>query len=294
MSESQEPSPLEPLFEAIDESAAILASGRDLADLTVNGETIQTLLEAMRLELYARQATALITYSLAAGLQVETTRLEDEEDRRRAERVLEPFGLSAKREGAGELDAASVMRSVARLLRTRPKQTWADGRPLRFAILIRHSEDIFPTGVPKPSMTDEQLAAAEVAIDLAQSLAARQSGNLIICHGRANLVDESVRRALREVHLPQPTHEEKVSFIGAAQKIYIRASLDKGLTFDDVARLTRRTPNRGIETLQRRSHRRREPITTRQIASQRVRDIEQISPNHPETNFSFVALWDFC
>ena len=67
----------------------------------------------------------------------------------------------------------------------------------------------------------------------------RNSGNLVIFHGRDGLIDGLVAGALHRVRLPQPDVEEKSAFLRWSLSLYNSARLEEELTAESAARLTR-------------------------------------------------------
>src|SRR5262249_795062 len=112
---------------------------------------------------------------------------------------------------------------------------------------------------------------------LGQSNALRQSGNLVVFHGRESLIDDLVAAILHVVRLPQPGADEKHRFIGAAHAIYERARFEDAISDDDVARLTSSTPNRGLESRLRTSHVRGRAVTLAELLRQKAHDVVSLS-----------------
>jgi AAA+ superfamily predicted ATPase len=270
--------PVEPILTAYAEGrAALLLVGRSLQDLTVDADgKLRTLLEVLRRELRSRHGMALLTYSLAEGLEWDEARLPDERDRRTIRSILQGNHLHDIPLDAQE--PARVIRGVAALARTPTDGwQWADGQPMRFAFLFSFVEHLAPGSLTNGTQTDPQLLAIELAHLVAQSLAVRASGNLVLFHGREGLIDELVGGALYRVRLPMPDGEEKRGLLGAARPIYPQAQFEEGLTDEIVTYLTTNTPNRGLEALLRAGHRTAGPITAAQLAGQRNRDVEEAS-----------------
>ena len=63
----------------------------------------------------------------------------------------------------------------------------------------------------------------------------------------------------------------------ASRKIYTKASLETNLAWNDIAFLTSNTPNQGLESLIRASHRTGRAITTRELVEQKSLDVQAIS-----------------
>lgn len=256
--------------------AALHVVGRSLDDLVVDEGKLRPMIEAMRRACRQRFGMALLRYSLAGGLDWDETRLEDERDRRSIRNVLQAHHLlEVRRE---ESEVTQIIRGIFSLCRTPTDGLqWADGSPLRFCFLFEFGDHLTPRLV-NGTQTPEQVVAIELAHVLAQSLALRASGNLVIFHSRADdLLDELVSGTLRRIWLPQPDATEKLAFLEASGGVYTAASFEKGLSRQEVARLTARTPNRGLESLLRASHRSGRGIAATELVAQKNRDVEEIS-----------------
>lgn len=275
------PSVVEPILQAYREDyrALFLAGQRGaLDDLTVSASGgLRTLIEELRRELAEQLGLVLVEYSLSSGLTVETSHVEPPTDRSTIESELRRMHLLGRPAGERRGEPSRLLRAVGAALRTAPSARWADGRPVRMAVLLRHFEHLAPGGPASGSQNDEQLVAIELVSELGRSLALRQSGHLLLVQGREDFVDELVRRNLRELRLPMPNDEEKRSFVAATAALYSRASFESGLSIESVARLTERLPNRGLEALLRASHRHGRQVRVADLVEQKASDILQIS-----------------
>ncbi len=148
---------------------------------------------------------------------------------------------------------------------------------MRFLILFEFTEHLAPGCLTNGTQTDPQLVSIELTHRLAHSLALRTSGNLVVFHGREGLIDELVSSALHHVRLPQPDGEDKRQFVDTALGLYCNARLEEDLDAEAVSRLTRNTPNRGLEALVRASHRSGRTLTAKELLAQKVRDVEELS-----------------
>src|SRR5437867_1708883 len=84
---------LSTVFEAFDEgAAALLLSGRSLYDLTCHEEQLRTLVEVFRREAW-RRGLHVVTYSLAAGLDYDASRVQDARDGQTIEQALRAHKL---------------------------------------------------------------------------------------------------------------------------------------------------------------------------------------------------------
>ncbi|MBS1790507.1 MAG: ATP-binding protein [Acidobacteria bacterium] len=269
---------VQPIIQAYNEGhAAQLLTGRSLYDLAVDGEgKIRPLHEILRRTLLAQHGMLFVSYSLANGLDFDASQINDERDRRQIETILKANRLHDIPQDQNEV--VRVIRGVSSLSRTPTEGLkWADGKDMRFAFCFEFTEHLAPGSLTNGTQSDAQLVAIELAHTTSQSLALRASGNLILFHGRDGLVDELVGGALKLVHLPQPDGEEKREFVKAALALYTGASFEDGVTPEAVANLTLNTPNRGLEALLRASHRASRPVTARELAAQKNRDVEAVS-----------------
>ena len=272
-------SAIEAIFLAYDEGRpALFVTGRSLRDLTSDEEgKVRPIMEVFRRAARSR-GLCVITYSLAEGIDFDSAHLDSAQDRRTVEQALRAHHLLDVPPDQNEV--VRVIRGVSSLART-PTQglSWSDGKPLRFALTLEFADHLVPGGMNPGTQIDTQLVAIELVHLTSQSLALRSSGNLIIFHGRESMIDDRVARALHVVRLPQPDATEKSAFLKAASSIYGAATFADGLTPESVVHLTTNTPNRGLESLLRASHRSRRTITAKSLAEQKNRDVEQLSEN---------------
>jgi hypothetical protein len=154
---------------------------------------------------------------------------------------------------------------------------WADGGPARFAFLLEFAEHLAPGTLTNGTQSDGQLVAIELAHLTAQSLALRNSGNVVIFHGREGMVDPLVASVLHTVVLEQPEEAEKREFFEAARQVYPRAALDAGLTAEMVAHLSTHTPNRGLEALMLAADVSGRPVTASDLTARKSADVLQLS-----------------
>lgn len=255
-------------------------SGRSPFDLIVNATdgAILTLTEALRRHLRQKYGMPLFTFSRSAGFDWDKSRIEDERDRKTIEKVLQSHNLLQIPQD--EHETARVVRGVTSLLRNPTKGLkWSDGADMRFAVLFEFAEHIAPGGLLNGTQTDNQIVTIELATSLAQSLALRKSGNLLMFHGRDGLLDELVKSALYAVHLKQPDETEKQEFLGAITDKYPKAKFENALTAHAVARMTVNTPNRGLEALLLASHNTGMEVTAKELSEQKNRDVEAVTEN---------------
>jgi AAA+ superfamily predicted ATPase len=256
---------------------AVLLTDRSLFDLIVDEDgKIRPVIEALRRECQQRYGMACITYALATGLEWTSIPLDNDTDRRTIESALRAHQLLDIPQGAEEV--VRVIRGIASLSRIAPTGLkWADGRDMRFAFLLLFGEHLTPGNLQNGTQSDPQLIAIELAHITAQSLALRTSANYVMFHGDDGLIDGLVRAAVRHICLCQPNREEKARFLDAALGLYSQATIDPSLGRDVVANLTANTPNRGLESLLRASHRTGTTITSRDLMRRKTQDVEQLS-----------------
>ena len=270
--------PIDQILEAYDEGhPALLVTGRSLYDLVPDEDgKLRPLVELLRRTASNRYGMWLVTYSLAGGLDWDSGRVGNDQDRRTIEGALRAHRLLDVPQDQNAW--VRVIRGISSLART-PAQgvKWSDGRDLRFLLAVEFAEHLVPGSMSPGSQTDSQLVAIELAHLTGQSLALRSSGNAIIFHTREGLVDDLVAEALHLVRLPQPDCVEKKAFLKAALSLYSSAAFEDGLTPESIAHLTTNTPNRGLESLLRASHRANRKITAKALAEQKNRDVEQLS-----------------
>jgi len=257
---------------------ALLIHGRSLHDLVLDQEgKMRPLVEALRRDFLVTHGLHLVTYSMANGLDWDASRIEDARDRSTVERLLRAQNLIgvASDEPA---DVVRVVRGIASVARQPGGDArWTDGREVRLGFLLEFAEHLAPNTTGGGSMSDAQVVTVELAHTMAQSLALRRSGNLIMFHGREGLVDCLLSGALHRVHLKQPGRAEKAAFVAAAVTLYPQATFADGLTADHASNLTAFTPNRGVEQLIRAAHRAKRPITARDLTAQKSQDVVALS-----------------
>lgn len=275
-----------------DGQAAVLLSDRSLLDLDLDAadEKLRPVVELLRREARRRHGMLCVTYSLAGGVDWQAETL-GAKDRTAVEAELRRHGFLDLQQDNHEM--VRVMRAIASLARSRTETlTWTDGTPLRFAFVVLFTEHLMPCSQHGGGQTPEQLVVSELAHLTAQSLSLRASGHYVVFHGDEGMVDTLVRSALAHVRLRQPAEDQKLAFLRAARAVYTDARFEKGLADSDVAHLTASTPNRGLESLLRASHRRQTSIGVRELFSQKARDVEQLSegtltlldPSHVEAS----------
>lgn len=268
---------VQPILKAYTEGhSALRLTGRSLYDFVADDGRLRPFAEFLRRMLFREFGMVFINYSLANGLNWFESWITDEANRQTIRELLRSHHLLEVPPSPDEV--VSIVRGIASLSRANTDDLkWKDGRQMRFAICIEFTEHLAPGSLTNGTQTDGQLIVTELVHLTSQSLALRNSGNLILFHGRDGLVDDLVCNALKHVRLGQPDKEEKQEFLDAALEVYTEASLENGLTREGVVNLTINTPNRGLEGLIRASHRGRRDLTAKEIAEQKNRDIEQLS-----------------
>ncbi len=101
----------------------------------------------------------------------------------------------------------------------------------------------------------------------------------VLHHSTSGSIDKLIESVLTPVSLRQPAFDEKLKFLGAARGIYSGATFEPGLDDAAVARLTANTPNRGLETHLRASHRRSSIIYVEELLAQKRDDTVALSEN---------------
>jgi AAA+ superfamily predicted ATPase len=272
--------PLEPIFLAFDEGRpALLVTGRSLYDHVAPEDEegkIRPFVEVLRREVRQRYGMVLVSYSLAGGIDWGSSLIENTEDRRTIEGALRTHNLLNVQQDQNEL--VRVIRGVSSLARTPAKGLkWVEGKDLRFLLLVEFAEHLVPGGMGQGTQTDTQLVAIELAHLLGHSQALRGSRNAVIFHGRDGLVDDLVVGSLHPVCLKQPDHKEKDRFVQTALSVYASASFEDGLDAAAISHLTVNTPNRGLESILRASHKTGRKISAKLLSEQKQEDVKQIS-----------------
>ena len=271
------PLPADRVFEAYGRGhAALFLSGRSLYDFVADeGGRVLPVLEHLRRHAREEHGMAVVTYSLAEGLDWDEPRIADARDRDTISRLLRTHNLLEVEPDENEV--VRVVRGIAGLAQFPSKATtWADGRPLRFLFVLEFSEHLTPTG-DGGGRTDQEIRAVELAHVLGQRHALRASGNLVVFHGREGLVDDLVTSVLHPVRLELPDEAETLHFVQTCLSIYPDARLEEGVSAADVARLAANTPNRSVEGVIRSAHYARAAVSVEDLMAQKGRDVVELS-----------------
>jgi hypothetical protein len=273
------PNALAPIFCAYEaDRRAIRLTGRSLSDLEIDPADgkIRPLLEILRRELRSRHGIALINYSFAGGLDWDRGRMESEADQRTIEGALRAHGLFEVQHDRDQL--VQVIQGVSRMSRaSHSNLAWANGRPMMFAFHFLFGEHVVPDHTRGGSPSASRLAVIELAVQTAESLALRASGNFLIISAREGLLDPRVDAALHRVHLPQPDETAKAGFDEAVMILYPDTRVEKGLTPSVIAHLTLNTPNAPIEGVLRASRNTGNPVSAADLARERSRAVAELS-----------------
>lgn len=269
---------LAPIFQAIKEGrSAILLSGRSIRDLDIYPDTqkMGPLLEILRATLKKQYGLTLITYSRAEGLDLESATLGNDRDQQTIETALRAHGLLKVPQDDQEIPL--LLRNISSFGRTTKGLAAASGGEMHLCFLLEFGEDLVPS-CSSGNASDAQIVAAEHGHLLAQSLAVRSNGHVVMWHTHDEaLVSPLVRSALHQIHLPQPNRQQKEAFLRSALQTYDRASFEEGLSIDSAAFLTSNTPNRGLESLLRASHRGDRPLSAKELVQQKSTDVQALS-----------------
>ena len=271
--------PIEPISDGIKSGrSTFLVSGRNLRDLAFCPTTqkLRPLLEILRFVLRELFGIALITYDRAAGFDNQSAVGEDVRDLQTIETAFAAHNLTDIPQD--EREVSQVMRGISEICRFNTGgMKWSDGKTMRLCFLLDFAEHLIPCG-QGASHTDSEIVSIELATMMSQSLALRSSGNIIIFQTQdPGKIDSLVRSVLSPIHLPQPAKAEKIIFLKAAMALYERAKFEDGQTIESIAFLTSNTPNRGLESLLRASHRSGRPISAKELVAQKSRDVQAYS-----------------
>jgi ATPase family associated with various cellular activities (AAA) len=271
--------PIEPISDGIKSGrSTFLVSGRSLRDLAFcsNTQKLRPLLEILRCVLRELFGIALITYDRATGFDYQSAVGEDIHDLQTIETAFAAHNLTDIPQD--EQEVPQVMRGISEICRfNMGGMKWSDGKPMRLCFLLDFAEHLIPCG-QGGSHTDNEIVSIELATVMSQSLALRSSGNTIIFQTQdPGKIDSLVRSVLSPIHLPQPAKAEKIIFLEAAMALYDQAKFEDGQTIDSIAFLTANTPNRGLESLLRASHRNGRPISAKDLIAQKSADVQAYS-----------------
>lgn len=266
------------LLAAYDEGAvALLPYGRSIYDSILDPEDrkIRTIEESLRRALY-RRGLLLVKFSKAGGLDYYKDADLPEADRQLLEKFLKNADLLGL--GPDDQETSKVLRRLRTLARTSTGDAkLANGQPLHIAILLEFTEHLAPGGLINGTQSEEQLHIIEAIYLFAHDLTPRRTGHLVAFHSNDAALDPLVTAGLRKVLWPQPSADEKREYLAAARDVFAKATFAEGITTGIVANLTAKTPNRGLETVLRASHRTGTTITLDTLKDMKRSDIEQIS-----------------
>lgn len=162
--------------------SALLLSGRSLYDFVADDGRIRPLFEVLRRKLFREHGMVFIGYSLAAGLNWFESWIPEESDRQTIRHLLRNNNLLDLPKTENEV--VSVVRGIASLSRANTENLrWKDARAMRFAVCFEFSEHLAPGSLANGTQTDAQLIVSELVHITSQSLALRNSGNLIFFTG---------------------------------------------------------------------------------------------------------------
>jgi ATPase family associated with various cellular activities (AAA) len=272
---------LAPIVDGIDSGIAVfMLSGRPLKDLAVcprNTNKIRPLLAILQDKLKEVYGFALLTYDRAAGFDFDSAVGDNTRDRQTIETLFQAH--NALEIPQDEYEIPHVMRAIDEMCRLNTGGLkWGDGKPMRLFFLLDFAAHLIPCfGGAAP--TENQMVALELAAKMGQSLAFRQSGNVVAFQAQdPGKIDALVRSLYHPIHFPQPSETEKLHFLRTAiNNLYHQARFEDGLSLEQVAFILSNTPNSSTEKLLRASHRRERPIPTKELTEQKAKDIEDYS-----------------
>ncbi|MBK6489582.1 MAG: hypothetical protein IPF98_22605 [Gemmatimonadetes bacterium] len=250
-------------------------TGRHLDDVVAVDDRLLTIREHLRRRVRDEHGMVTLGYSVAGGFTWDRGTVSDLRDQQLIETTLRAHGLVDLTADPREM--TQVMRGLSGLMRapTAPLR-WRGGGPLRFCVVLEFAEHLVPSQ-EHTSRTDHEMAAIEVLHLLGHSNALRQSGNLVIVHGREGRVDGLVHEVLHHLRLGPPGEREKLVFLETARRTLPGGRFERGLGDAEVARLTANTPNRGLELLLRASQAAEEPISAGSLIERKSRDVISMS-----------------
>jgi ATPase family associated with various cellular activities (AAA) len=239
---------------------AILLTGQSLEDFIVASDgKVRPIREAMRRYAKEQLGMVVIMFSIAGGIDWDRIEIKDERDRQKIESNLKTHKLENVRQD--EEGIATTIGGFISLLKTPTEGvTWANGKPMRFLVLIEFSEHLFPC-VQNGTLTRSQMMGIESLHLLSKNLAFRKSGNYLVVHGRDGWVDELLTSGLYPVRLNQPGAIEIEQFLTVIKPVYPQATFAAGLDDREIASLVAGTPIRPLEESMRASHYSGETIT---------------------------------
>jgi hypothetical protein len=256
---------------------AIIFTGQSLEDLVVSLDNkVRPIREVVRRYAKEQLGMVVIMFSIAGGIDWDSSNIPDERDRKQIENILKAHKLEAIKQDENEI--ATTVRGFVSLLKTPTEGiNWATtAKPMRFLVLIEFSEHLFPC-VQNGTLTRSQMMGIESLHLLSKNLAFRKSGNLLMVHGRDGRVDELLTSGLYPVRLSQPNAKEFERFLTIIKPIYPKATFAAGLDDREVASLISGTPIRAVEELMRASDRSGNTISVNDLTAAKERSVATLS-----------------
>lgn len=268
---------IQPLMDAFEAGRPlIMLSGRSLDDLVIDADAraserprILTIRASLRRAL-AERNVALVDFSLSAGLDWNEGRYPSAQEEAATRDHLQRYGLLTL--PLGEAALPPLMHGLRRLLRDAPDPAHHGQSQPRIAVMLEHIEHIAPAE-GSGARGDAQLIAIETLYALAGSRALRQSGNLLLLHGRPGLADPLVSDHAERIRIPLPDAPQKRRFLSAARSFYPRASLAADLSWEEVAHVTAATPNTSLDAHLFGSERTGRPLTSDMLVTRKREDV---------------------
>ena len=275
---SKETSHTDPLMKAISAGhAAVFVTG-NIHDFTLVGDEIAYRLELIMDQLY-EQGFIVIRYSKSQGGRIHRYSSLNPKDKQVIDSRLNAVGLLPILNKDGNNtpeETRNFFRSVSRLLQLPASEV----KPI--AVVIDYSEHLAPAVQTSAAATDEHTFVAESLHTLANAPALRKSKNLLICFVRDGL-QNILLNDMHRVDYTFPDETQTKAFINKtlngldANDKPQYGPLEKGLTEQDFARLTRGLRLRDVEAMLREARAENMPLNRNHVLEAKATSILRAS-----------------
>lgn len=260
--------------------SCIVLQGRSLNDLELNMEgQIQPVIEILRNIALTQHQLITVQYSRSTGLTYDLSDL-NQNEQKAVKQHLSSLGidsLTAHPTPGDDTEFVRILRGLLKLGQQRSPLTLRDNAPLRFLIIIEFPEHLLPRLNPG-TQTPDQMICIELVQRLSTSLGFRKSNSYtILAESRPGLLDSLIYQNINTVVLPQPSIEEKTSFLGALQNRYPKSHPVEDLNNETIANIAHGTPNRSLESILLSSERTGRPYSATDIFVRKQSDIIALS-----------------
>lgn len=257
--------------------STMILTGRTIYDFECGQDgTISTLVKLMA-EYAKKLHMALVRYSLSDGVVVPYS-MYDKTDATTIKKMLSDNGISNSKCATGSCQASqelvSILRGISRMTsNTTADICWQDGQRMKFLFLFEFISDTMPNAT-----SVNQLIARELVYQIVYSRSFLDNGNMMIMADVVEgKVDSQIQGLVYHKFLPYPNYDDKLIFIKGLHSKYPNAKYSQELNDQVIANLSNSTPNRGLDLVFRASHISGQPIETKVLIEQKIKDVQSIS-----------------